>query len=150
MLSRSYVVAKIRSPELTKKFRFQTSMCANIFAQKYLRKCDLFYLTKKYLYFYEDSFGARAKILRDDCALKVQMYIKTMLQKILPNGICLKFQTVIRIEISHINSFISMTVKQVLTWVWIYFLYISLLGHAVNCDIRKKYTNRFLCTWPLS
>ena len=39
--------------------------------QNYLHKCEdtYFILQNKYLHIYEDSFGA--KILRDDCALKV-------------------------------------------------------------------------------
>ena len=41
----------------------------NIFAPKYLRKCEdnYFILQNKHLRFYKDSFGV--KILRGDCAL---------------------------------------------------------------------------------
>ena len=41
----------------------------SIFTQNYLRKCkDIYFmLQNKYLFIYEDSFGA--KILKDDCAL---------------------------------------------------------------------------------
>ena len=43
----------------------------SIFAQEYLRECEdtYFILQNKYLHIYKQSFGA--KILRDDCTLKL-------------------------------------------------------------------------------
>ena len=50
-------------------FRAQSSL--SIFTQKYLRKCEdtYFILQNKYLPIYEDSFGVKILLLRDDCAL---------------------------------------------------------------------------------
>ena len=47
----------------------------SIFAQKYLRKCEITYFTlqNKYLHIYEDTFGA--KILRDYCVLSTSACI---------------------------------------------------------------------------
>ena len=54
---------------MMKKFCAKSSL--SIFVQKYLCKCEdiYFILQNKYLYIYEDSFGA--KILLNDCALNV-------------------------------------------------------------------------------
>ena len=48
---------------------FSAQSSLSIFTQNYLRKCkDIYFmLQNKYLFIYEDSFGA--KILKDDCAL---------------------------------------------------------------------------------
>ena len=50
---------------------FSAQSSPSIFTQKYLRKCKdtYFILQNKYLSIYEDSFGA--KILRDECALRL-------------------------------------------------------------------------------
>ena len=50
---------------------FSAQSSPSIFTQKYLRKCKdtYFILQNMYLSIYEDSFGA--KILRDDCALRL-------------------------------------------------------------------------------